>query len=356
MAPSSENRAAVMRRRALAAATIIFSLAIAAAAQSAERHPVAVEQIIVHGASLENNLEEDSPDRDVTVFLPPSYAKEPTRRFPVVYGLHGYTINNEIWADEIKATGSLEGAFAAGVREVILVLPNAQTLHNGSMYSSSITTGDWESFIAEDLVAYIDAHYRTIAARESRGLVGHSMGGYGATRIGMKRPDVFGALYIMSPCCMSARGAPPDETLARLAAVKTKEEAASMGFLERATFAVAAAWSPNPDKPPFFADLPTGDRKASVLANWAANAPLSMASQYIYNLRKYRAIAIDVGDQDGLRVDAAELHRILDDSGVPNTFAIYEGDHVNRVSERFEDHVLPFFDKNLSHETGAANP
>lgn len=67
------------------------------------------------------------------------------------------------------------------------------------MYSNSVTTGDFERFIAQDAVAYIDARYRTLPQRTSRGLVGHSMGGYGATRIGMKHADVFGSLYIMSP-------------------------------------------------------------------------------------------------------------------------------------------------------------
>ena len=57
------------------------------------------------------------------------------------------------------------------------------------MYSNSVTTGDWETFVAKDLVGYIDSHYRTLARRESRGLAGHSMGGYGTMRIGMKYPD-----------------------------------------------------------------------------------------------------------------------------------------------------------------------
>ena len=100
---------------------------------------------------------------------------------------------------------TIEGAFAQGAKEMIVVLPDSKTLHNGSMYSSSVTTGDFEQFIAHDVVAYIDAHYRTIPDRASRGLVGHSMGGYGATRIGMKHADVFGSLYIMSPCCLSPR-------------------------------------------------------------------------------------------------------------------------------------------------------
>src|SRR4029450_4409839 len=100
----------------------------------------------------------------------------------------------------------MKGAFAKGAHEMILVLPDSKTLHNGSMYSSSVTTGDFENYVARDVVSSIGTHYRTIATRESRGLVGHSMGGYGATRIGMKHADVFSSLYIMSPCCLSPRG------------------------------------------------------------------------------------------------------------------------------------------------------
>jgi enterochelin esterase-like enzyme len=148
--------------------------------------PVTVEHIKVHGTSLEGNLEGDAADRDVFVFLPPSYAKEKSRRYPVVYALHGYFIGAEQWSHEIHVPQTIEGAFAQGAQEMIVVLPDSKTLHNGSMYSSSVTTGDFELFIARDLVAYIDAHYRTIPERQSRGLVGHSMGGYGATRIGMK--------------------------------------------------------------------------------------------------------------------------------------------------------------------------
>jgi len=179
--------------------------------------------------------------------------------------------------------------------------------------------------------------------------MGHSMGGYGTARIGMKRPDIFSALYIMSPCCMSARGAPPAELLAKLGALKTAEESTSLGFLERATLAVAAAWSPNPHNPPFYADLPTGDAEQvnRVLANWAANAPLSMASQYIANLKKYSAISIDVGDKDDLKIDAEIFSKILNDSGIKNKFEIYPGDHVSGVSDRFKNHALPFFSKHL---------
>ncbi|MGH9743203.1 MAG: alpha/beta hydrolase [Candidatus Acidiferrum sp.] len=313
--------------------------------------PVTVEHIKVHGAALEGNLEGDAVDRDVFVFLPPSYAKEKSRRYPVVYALHGYSIGADQWTHEIHVPQTIEGAIAQGAKEMIVVLPDSKTVHNGSMYSSSVTTGDFEQFIAHDLVAYIDAHYRTIPDRLSRGLVGHSMGGYGATRIGMKHSDVFGSLYIMSPCCLSPRPAaslkPEDEKA--LEAVKTPEDSAKLGFFQRAQLATAAAWSPDPKNPPLYLDLPMKDGvpQPDVLAKWTANAPLAFVDQYIDGLRRYRAIAIDVGDQDHLREDTAKLHDVLDKYGIANSFEIYHGTHTSAVADRFQNHVIPFFSKTL---------
>ncbi len=316
--------------------------------------PVSVEHIKVHGAALEGNLEGDVVDRDVLVFLPPSYAKQKSRRYPVVYALHGYSIGAEQWTHEIHVPQTIEGAIAQGAREMIIVVPDSKTVHNGSMYSSSETAGDFEKFIAHDLVAYIDAHYRTLPGRLSRGLVGHSMGGYGATRIGMKHSDVFGSLYIMSPCCLSPRPAgslkPEDEKA--LEAVKTAEDSAKLGFFQRAQLATAAAWSPDPENPPLYLDLPMKDGmvQPDVLAKWTANAPLAFIDQYIGNLREYRAVSIDVGDQDGLRVDAGKLHDVLDTYRITNDFEVYQGTHTSKVADRFQNHVIPFFSKSLCFE------
>ena len=234
--------------------------------------PAIVERITIHGTALEGNLEGDAVDRDALVFLPPSYHQNRTRHYPVVYALHGYSIGAEQWTKEIHVPQTIEGAFAKGAREMIVVMPDSKTVHNGSMYSSSVTTGDFENYVARDVVSYIDAHYRTIASRDSRGLVGHSMGGYGASRIGMKHADVFGSLYIMSPCCLSprgsggGRGAPRGNNAANeeaLAAVKTAADSAKLPFGLRAQLASAAAWSPNPKNPPLYLDLPIGDHAAA---------------------------------------------------------------------------------------------
>jgi hypothetical protein len=281
--------------------------------------PVTVEHIKIHGAALEGNLEGDAVDRDVLVFLPPSYARNKRRRYPVVYALHGYSIGAEQWSHEIHVPQTIEGAFAQGAKEMIVVLPDSKTLHNGSMYSSSVTTGDFEKFIAHDVVAYIDAHYRTIPQR------------------------------IMSPCCLSPRvGAnPANDKLVE--AAKTPADSASLSFFARAQLASAAAWSPDPKNPPLYLDLPTKDGvpQPDVLAKWAANAPLAFVDQYIDNLRQYHAIAMDVGDMDNLRVDAGKLHDVLDSYGIVNGFEIYHGTHTSAVPDRIQNHVMPFFSQNL---------
>ena len=187
------------------------------------------------------------------------------------------------------------------------------------------------------------------------------MGGYGASRIGMKHPDVFGALYIMSPCCLSpmAGGGPgpaaqmKERAIAgekKVAAAKSPADLAaqSPGF-EAAQFATAAAWAPNPKNPPLYFDLPTKDGipQPEIVAKFAANSPLAFVDQYIGDLKQYRAIAIDVGDQDGLRFDAVKLHATLDSYGIPHSFEIYGGTHTSAVADRFQNHVLSFFAQNL---------
>jgi enterochelin esterase-like enzyme len=323
-----------------------------------------VEHIIVHGKSLEGNLEADSPDREVTVYLPPSYAGDQARRYPAVYLLHGYGGRDDTFNGRLaKLPDSADKLAAAqGFSELIVVMPNAFSLHKGSMYSKSVTTGDWESFVAQDLVAYIDSHYRTIANRMSRGLAGHSMGGYGAVRIGMKRPEVFSSLYIMSACCLTANLNPRPEAMAPAEAIKTREQAEEAarapGFGPSVNLASAAAWSPNPNNPPLYLDLPVKDGKVrpDIVAKWKANAPLEMLEQYVAGLKAYYAIAIDVGTKDNLVTSNNRLHELMTRLKVAHYYEEYDGDHTNKVGERIERSVLPFFSKNLASPANPTSP
>src|SRR5512146_845909 len=248
-----------------------------------------LDKIKVHGKALEGNLEGDSPDRDVFVYLPASYASNPNRRYPVVYFLHGYAAHAETYWNSLSVASAADAAGA----EMILVLPDAYTVYDGSMFSNSPTTGDWETFVADDLTSYIDGHYRTIANRAARGLSGHSMGGYGTVRIGMKRPEAFGALYAMSSCCLlqdaqqllpgqpaAGKQAPP--------AADAKGKQGRGGALAKALQSQAAAWAPNPQNPPEYFDLPTknGELQPLVAAKWTANSPLLMVDQNVPSLKR----------------------------------------------------------------------
>lgn len=320
----------------------------------------AIERVKVHSKALEGNLDGDSSDRDVSIYLPPSYQTEKNRRYPVVYMLHGFTDNDAQWFGVVKHWINLPDvinkSLADGAsREMIVVMPNGFTRFKGSMYSNSATVGDWETFIAKELVGYIDSHYRTIPEAASRGLAGHSMGGYGTMRLGMKTQDVFSSIYALSPCCMDAgRGNPAfKEMMKKLETVKTDEEVKAQNFFGVAMLASAAAWSPNPKKPPFYLDLPfrDGEIVPEILAIQQANATLVMIHQYIPALKRLKAIGMDAGTKD-MSISAAtkELDRILTDYGVAHVYESYDGDHLNRIAERLQTKTLPFFSTNLAFE------
>jgi S-formylglutathione hydrolase len=351
-------------RHLLAAACVACALVPAPSRAQTAPATGTVERVKVHGKSLEGNLSGDSPDRDVSVYLPPSYRSEPTRRYPVVYMLHGFTDSDDKWFGPARhwinlpeVIGRALGRGARDTREMIVVMPNAYTQFAGSMYSRSVTTGDWQEYVARELVAYVDAHYRTLARRESRGLAGHSMGGFGTLRIGMRYPDVFSSLYALNPCCLAPPAAPAgsDTATAPSAAerVRTPAEFEQAPFGVKAALASAAAWSPNPLNPPLYLDLPTqnGRWRPEVAARWAANAPLAMLDQHVFDLRRLRAIGIDAGTREPtIGPTTRALHELLDRYRIRHAFEIYEGDHVNRVAERIETVVLPFFSANLSFD------
>jgi hypothetical protein len=112
----------------------------------------------------------------------------------------------------------------------------------------------------------------------------------------------------------------------------------------------AAAWSPNPSRPPLYFDLPleNGEVNTLALAKWNANVPLAMIDQYIGNLRKYDAIGIEVGTKDGLMASNEQISDVLTSYGIDHLFETFDGDHTNRAAERYETRVLPFFSEHLA--------
>lgn len=311
-----------------------------------------VVRIKVHGTSLEGNLEGDPTDRNVSVYLPASYASNPGRHYPVVYFLHGFTDNDAKWygltKHWINLPAILDTAISQGrSNEIIFVTPDAYTRYQGSWYSNSITTGNWEDFVAKELVGYVDSHYRTIPKATSRGIAGHSMGGYGAMRIGEKYPDIFSSVYLLSPATLAPNNFTPNP---KADSVKTLADFAKADFSTKAAFAIAAAWSPDVNNPPLYLQLPVkdGQAQATVQAKWIANAPIASLDQYIGNIKKLKAFGFDAGDKDtNIAASIRVLDSILTNYQVRHQFEIYEGNHTNRIARRISEKMLGFFSGNL---------
>jgi S-formylglutathione hydrolase len=346
---------------------LVFALAVTLLSPvEAQRKGILIDEK-VRSASLAGNLLGDESAPKVTVYLPPSY-RQGNSRYPVLYLLHGYRGTNRMfqtpqWVDVPAAADRFA---REGGGEFILVLPNAYNMYGGSFYTDSAVTGDWETYMVAELVAHIDSKYRTVRHPRARGIAGHSMGGYGALKLAIKHPDIFGAVYALSPCCMmwgddlSLENSAWADTLDFRSAADVQRTMKSVNsgkpnlrtFFSFVFVAAAAAWSPNPSKPPLYADFPVerADGKwrqvPAIAARWSANLILPLVPQYHGNLKRLRAIGIDVGQQEEFQhilEGSREFSRLLNHYKVPHTYEEYEGDHGNRIPHRMEKAVFPFF-------------
>jgi len=360
---------AIAGQRKLAAG-LVLCLALAAASvamrqQSAAPQPAPLRGQLVlekfHSAALEHNLLGDSADRSFYVYLPPSYVRG-EHRYPVLYMLHGYT-GDYRWG--IGVSRIVDDAIAAGTaREMIVVFPDGSNRLGGSFYADSPGSGGMEQYITRELVSYIDGRYRTLANAASRGIAGHSMGGNGALRLAIKHPDVYGATYGLSPCCIAWTDefSLSNPAWNRALAMTSMSDFSSAPFLPRVFTAIASAWSPDAAKPPFFAALPVKldagalAPRPELAARWPANMPVEMVDTNLAGLKRLRAIAFDVGRQDefasivtGTRKFSAALKR----NGIAHFFEEYEGTHGSGVAERIRTRVLPFFSEKLEFAESA---
>jgi len=324
------------------------ALAAIAAVPAGAQEQARLNWVEVHSPAIEGNLEGNSAQRKVLVVTPPGYDENPGKRYPVVYYLHGYWAPLEAQQAGFKLHEAVQAAAEAG-NELIMVMPDGFSKLRGGFYSSSPTVGDYESFVAEDLVAWVDANYRTIATRDSRGLAGHSMGGYGTIRVAMKRPGVFSSIYMMSACCLDPMLMTAEQATRIEAMTEADVAAAQFGAL--AAVSTLATWSPDPSDEGFL-KVYTGLREDGTIdplvnQRLAANSPIVLVPQYLPELNSLEAFAMDIGDKDflleGNRVFRAELDRF----GVKYQFELYEGDHGNRIGERIRTEVLPFFGEHL---------
>ncbi|MDE3248132.1 MAG: esterase family protein, partial [Bacteroidota bacterium] len=290
----------------------------------------------------------------------PGYDAGKPKLYPVIYYLHGFMGTDSI-SPAMKAILDL-GIQSMKIRPFIFVQSNQYTLFEGSFYSNSSLTGNWETFTCGELVDYIDKHYKTIAKRTSRGIAGHSMGGYGAFSIGMHHPEVFSSIYALSPglLAMVKEFGPNSNSFKDLQKIKTIEELKSTYF-PKVLVAVGRAWSPNSNKPPFYCDMPftyQNDQlviNQEVLQQWEDHMPVYSAEKYADNLRQMKAIKLDWGRNDAPRfpVQIGMLSQKLENLGINHFAEEYIGDHTNKIwtrDGRVLNDVLPFFNDYLNFE------
>ncbi|HZY79570.1 MAG TPA: alpha/beta hydrolase-fold protein, partial [Cyclobacteriaceae bacterium] len=202
--------------------TLFFILLIFVLAPAIAQPVGRVQTFVLNSKALQNPGGEN-PNRKVSIYLPPGYENS-TERYPVIYYLHGFMGKDSIYAP-MKAILD-DGIARKKIRPFIFVQADQYTLFEGSFYSNSTLTGNWDEFTAEELVAYVDKNYRTLAKRESRGIAGHSMGGYGAFKIAMLHPEVFSSTYALSPglLAMVKEFGPNSNSFKEAQGIKTVEE------------------------------------------------------------------------------------------------------------------------------------
>jgi S-formylglutathione hydrolase FrmB len=345
---------------------LFIALSLAASAQTVgDRRNGTAEQISVPAVALTGNKLGDPTEQPAIVYLPASYAEQPSQKYPVLYVLHGFSLHSilEDWKEVI--TRSMDDFVRKNPDQAfIVVIPNGANKVDGSFYVDSAVGGNWEQYISSDLIRYIDSHYRTIANRYSRAVVGHSMGGFGALRMLLLHSDVFGIGYAMSPCCLDLRADMTSDNPAWLQVLKMHSVAdiqassSQDAFWPTALAAFAIAVSPNP-KSGLGADLPyreEGGRlveAANVVRQWKGAMPLNLIPEHESDLKRAAGMAIDYGYEDEfthIPITSREFGEKLLELHIPVVVEGYHGDHNNGVPARIGSRVLPFIADHLQFQ------
>ena len=325
------------------------------------RSPALIVHTRLESANLAGNLLGDPSERDLFVYLPPGY-EDSDRRYPTVYLLHAY---GETAADMVTpATDGLrwsppivdvlEPVFGRmGAQPMIVVIPDGSSRWGCGQWVDSPVTGNFERYVLHDVVPAVDGTYRTIPEASSRGVFGFSSGGFGAWNLGSRNPDVFGALAMLS-------GDSFLDMTHKFVLYKYLDSIwpeAPNGPIEgngwsEIVYDYSATYSPNPDNPPFYVDLPvawpSGEIVQDVWDRWLAFDPVVNVRDRLDNLRRLSGILLDVGVHDDYNLHWG--HRLLShrltEAGITHEARENPGNHGGRANEqhqaalRWMSHVL----------------
>jgi hypothetical protein len=311
-----------------------------------------LDRLVVESELLADNPLGDPARRPLYIYRPPGVELDHPRALPVVYVIQGYTGQLDMWlnrtAFEPTMIERVDALFAAGdCPAALVVFVDCWTSFGGSQFLNSVALGRYQDYLCDEVVAFVDDRYPTLADRDSRGLAGKSSGGYGAMVVPMLRPDVFSALAshagdALFECCYLPSFPEVARTLRdhydgsyerffeHLAAADHMDWDKLGSPLE--TYGYAAAYTPDPANPgkallPF--DIATGRLHGDVWAQWLDLDPVRMARAQADALRSMRRIYLDAGRSDeyfldlGAQAFAAELAAL----GVEHTLELFDGKH-----------------------------
>lgn len=316
-----------------------------------------LETPILRSATLRGNVLADPTEREVLVYLPPSYDETKPRRFPVVVVLpafgagHRTLASFRLWDKNVFEIyeGLLQRAECV---EAILVVPDAVNRWGGSQYLDSSATGAYQSYVVDEVVPFVDQLYRTIPTREARAIVGRSSGGFGALRVGIDRPEAFAAFGSHAGDALFETSLRP--TFTSVATVLDREGGLTP-FAERmreqgprgdadfeaiALLACAAAYAPNTSLPFPHCDLPFDPATALPVSEawerFLEHDPVRLLERFPAALRRASFVYLDAGNRDehGLHFGARRLATLLRDRGVPSVHEEFDGGHRN-TTQRF---------------------
>lgn len=304
----------------------------------------------IESDALAGNPLGDPSTRPVFVYTPPGYEDDRQRRYPAIYMIQGLTGQVDMWWNRSAFRPTLpelvDELFSGdGVPPSIVVFVDAWTSLGGSQYLNSPGTGQYLDYLCDEVTAFVDGKYSTLADRDHRGLTGKSSGGYGAMVVPMLRPDVFGALASHAGDALFELCYTPDLAAAARAlrdryegsfdsfwqefrsrpAFTRKEDAALLN-----AYCMAACYSAEADGSvtlPF--DPATGRLRDDVWQRWLALDPVRMAASHADALRSMRGIYLDAGKSDEYYLDlgAAAFAAELDALGIDYCFELFEGAH-----------------------------
>lgn len=308
--------------------------------QETERKQGTIVKEVITSEYLAANVLEFSAERNIYIYLPPSY-DEGEKNYPVVYFLHGLGDDARGFAETQK--NNLDNAFQDSDNEFILVALDGNIPSGGSFYANSPVLGNWEGFIAEEVVSYMDENYRTLAKSGSRSISGYSMGGYGAINLALTRPDVFGSVIVFAP------GIYADGDIESL----WDSWAGHNGY--KRTY--AQAFAPNLEDTENYGYIPKFSHTSeddAIVAMWDNGY-----GNWSEKLDKYsegdvflRGIQINYGQDDTftwIPNGCIYLSKILNEKGYENELNCFMGGH-SVPFDAVKNYYIPFCDKYLEFE------